>query len=109
MLREKDKKLVWSLEEALKKNKEMGKSGDKLDDKIRIKDIDPNKDMLIYEYEVKDKAFEAAQNASNCVMPKWLLGLLGFLCAALLIAIIIILALKAATRKSTFSSMLKIS
>ena len=49
-LNEKDKKLVWSLEEALKKKKELGQEGEvNLEKDIKVKQVDTSKDVLVYE------------------------------------------------------------
>ena len=48
-MNQKDKKLVWSLEEALKKQRELGIEGEEIEGKLKIKNIDPNNEVLVYE------------------------------------------------------------
>ena len=57
-LNERDKKLVWSLDEALRQRKELGKEGDvDLEKDLRIKQVDPAKDILVYEVQIEIKRF----------------------------------------------------
>jgi len=94
MLSEKDKKLVWDLDEALQKQKDLGKSEETLDSNVKIKNVDPNKEMLVYEYEVKASAFDKAKAATMCKIPKWLIALLSLLGLGALAGIIAALAIK---------------
>jgi hypothetical protein len=49
-LNERDKKLVWSLEDALKKKKELGQDEEvNLEKDLKVKQVDTSKDVLVYE------------------------------------------------------------
>lgn len=52
-LNERDKKLVWSLDEALKKKKDLGQEGDiNLEKDLKVKQVDTSKDVLVYEVSI---------------------------------------------------------
>jgi hypothetical protein len=63
-LNDKDKKLVWSLDEALRKRKEVGKEGEiDLEKDLKVKQVDTSKDVLVYEVCLLTKT----KNFQNCI------------------------------------------
>lgn len=49
-LNDKDKQLVWSLDEACRKRKELGKEGEvDLAKDLKVTKVDSSKDVLVYE------------------------------------------------------------